>query len=191
MKGEWCYFQGHFSPETCERILALAQRIPDQQAVMGKGGDNKDLSHRRSRVRFIQVNDPDFQFLFDEIWRLGLVANRDWFNFHITNLSYIQLAEYDASYEGKYDRHHDVFWMNGDPHYHRKLTVIVQLSDPAEYEGGDFELFDLGGAYPDKQAIRTQGTVFVFPSFLPHALRPVTRGRRHSLAVWFDGPKWR
>jgi len=145
--------------------------------------------YRKSKIRFIQqANHPQFQWLFDELWKIGSQANRDWFNFHITNLSFIQLAEYDESYQGEYKKHHDVFYINNDK-YHRKLTCVVQLTNPATYEGGDFEMYDLN-EYPNKEDLRTQGTAIFLPSFITHAALPVTKGTRYSLAVWFEGGKW-
>jgi predicted 2-oxoglutarate/Fe(II)-dependent dioxygenase YbiX len=45
--------------------------------------------------------------------------------------------------------------------------------------------------YPNAEEMRQQGTVIFFPSFVRHAALPVTEGKRHSIAAWFDGPKWR
>lgn len=190
MRGDWCYFGRYFSKETCQKILDLGLKKPAKNAVLGVDGSTVDNNWRKSKVRFIQANDTDFQFLFDEIWKMGMQANRDWFNFHVTNLSFIQLAEYDSSYQGEYKKHHDVFWINNDK-YHRKLTCVIQLSDPNDYEGGDFEMFDLtGGQYPNKEDLRQQGTAIFIPSFTTHQANPVTKGTRYSIAVWFEGPKW-
>jgi PKHD-type hydroxylase len=190
MIGEWCYFNNYFDRETCQKILDLGLQLPAEDAKLGVAGmsDYSNDSYRKSKIRFIQSTNPDFQWLFDELWKMGMQANRDWFNFHITNLSYIQLAEYDESYSGEYKKHHDVFWVNND-NYHRKLTCVIQLTDPSEYEGGDFEMYDLT-QYPDKETIRQQGTAIFLPSFIPHAALPVTKGKRYSLAIWFEGPKW-
>jgi PKHD-type hydroxylase len=191
MKGEWCYFRNYFTPEQCSKILEDGLQLPAQEAKLGVAGMNeRDAGdHRKSKIRFIQQNNhPQFQWLFNELWLMGMQANRDWFNFHITNLSFIQLAEYDESYSGEYKKHHDVFWVNND-NYHRKLTCVIQLTDPSTYEGGDFEMYDLTD-YPNKEEMRTQGTAIFLPSFIPHAALPVTKGTRYSLAVWFEGPKW-
>lgn len=191
MNGEWCYFKQRFSKEQCETILREGMKLPVEDARIGTVGNELIVSDtRRSKIRFIKKEDPNFAWLFQEIWNMGLQANDEWFNFHISKLSYIQLAEYDESYQGEYQRHHDVFWMNNDPKYHRKLTCVIQLTDPSTYEGGDFEMYDTV-SIPDNQEIRTQGTALFIPSFLPHAATPVTKGTRYSLAVWFDGPKWR
>jgi PKHD-type hydroxylase len=191
MRGEWCYFGKYFTPEQCSKILENGLKIPAQDAKLGVAGmnDYSNDSFRKSKIRFIQADNPDFKWLFDELFKMGMQANKDWFNFHITNLSYIQLAEYDESYQGEYKKHHDVFWVNNDS-YHRKLTCVIQLTDPSEYEGGDLELFELS-EYPNKDELRQQGTAIFFPSFIPHQAHPVTKGKRYSIAVWFEGDKWK
>jgi PKHD-type hydroxylase len=190
MRGEWCYFSSYFSKKNCEDILKMGLTLPSSGAKIGVDGEVKTNDTRKSIIRFIEKKDKRFEQLFDTMWKLAIQSNDEWFDFHISKIDYIQLAEYDASYEGKYNKHHDVFWSNNDPKYHRKLSAIVQLTDPSEYDGGDFEFFGLN-EYPKKEEIRKQGTVTFFPSFLEHQATPVTRGKRYSLACWFDGPKWR
>jgi PKHD-type hydroxylase len=72
----------------------------------------------------------------------------------------------------------------------RKLSVTVSLTDPKEYKGGELE-FDFRNEDPDKKrAMRTcteilpKGSVVVFPSFVWHRVKPVTKGVRHSLVIW-------
>lgn len=190
MKGEWCYYRQAFTPEECDLILKLGLQLPQDDAKLGVGGDVSNNSFRRSKIRFIQKEQPQFGWLFDKMWKMALEANDTWFGFHISRISYIQLAEYDATYQGEYKKHHDVFWMNDDPYYHRKLTSVIQLTDPTTYKGGAFEVYDLT-QYPNADEIKEQGTTVFIPSFMPHAALPVTEGTRYSLACWFDGPKWR
>lgn len=189
MKGEWSYYKSYFTPEVCNKILEDGLKLPVQNATLGADGKNKNDEYRRSQIRFIQKTDPNFKWLFDEMWKMAIEVNDNWFGFNISKLDYIQLAEYDDSYQGEYKAHHDVFWMNNDPVYHRKLTAVVQLTNPNEYEGGNLELLNLS-QYPNAQEVREQGTVFFFPSFLTHQATSVTRGTRYSLACWFDGKKW-
>lgn len=191
MKGEWCYFKGHFSPDICNHILAQGLSIPAETPSMGVANSIINSEFRRGSVRFIQQDNENFKFLFDELWKLALQANDVWFDFHLSKLSYLQLAEYDEAVQGEYKRHQDVFWINNDPKYHRKLSCIIQLTDPDTYEGGNFELYETTMEQMVPQEIRTQGTVIFIPSFIYHAATPVTKGTRHSVAAWFDGPKWR
>jgi PKHD-type hydroxylase len=191
MKGEWCYFKNYFTQEQCDKILQDGLKLPAKDAKIGVAGmgEYTNNDYRKSKIRFIEkANHPQFSWLFDELMKMGMQANNAWFNFHITNLSYIQLAEYDESYSGKYKKHQDVFWMNNGK-YHRKLTCVIQLTDPSTYEGGNFEMYDLN-EYPNKDEIRTQGTAIFLPSFINHAALPVTKGTRYSIAAWFEGPKW-
>lgn len=190
MKGEWCFFNSYFSPQSCNEILEEGMKIPGGQATLSLDGNVTDDNFRRSEVRFIPNTNQKLGWLFDNLWKMAIIANNDWFNFHITRITFIQLAEYNSSYQGEYKKHHDVFWINNDPIYHRKLTAVVQLTDPNTYEGGDFQLYDVN-QYPDPKIIREQGTVIFLPSFVNHAALPVTKGVRHSLACWFEGPKWR
>ena len=191
MKGEWCYFKQHFTVQQCEKIQQIIKVRPYSDATIGLAGGKigTDDSYRRSKIRFAYNNDNELDWVFKELWMLAMWANKDWFNFHINKLDYIQVAEYDESYSGEYKRHIDVFWMNNDPNYHRKLSCIVQLTDPNTYEGCNLEFYDTNHI-PNVDEIRTQGTVIFFPSFISHAATPITKGTRYSIAAWFDGPKW-
>jgi PKHD-type hydroxylase len=190
MTGEWCYFKNKISVDVCEYIIKESLKLPKEEAKIGVSTSSLKVDEtRKSRISFIQKNNPLFEGVFDELWKMAIQANSDFFNFHITKLDYMQFAEYDSSYNGNYKRHHDVFWMNNDPKYHRKLSCVIQLTDPNDYDGGDLEIFS--DSKIDATEIRTQGTVIFFPSFMEHQANPVTRGIRYSLTSWFDGPKWR
>ena len=71
-----------------------------------------------------------------------------------------------------------------------KLSLIIQLSDPLEYEGGQFLLAD-EYEQPDLKALSQRGTVFCFPSPVRHTVKPVTSGVRKSLVAWIEGPKFK
>jgi PKHD-type hydroxylase len=191
MKGEWCLFKSYFTPEQCSQIIELSASLPKQKAEIGNNGTtSEDESRRRSVVSFIGVEDERYQWLFDELWKMALIANRDWFDYHLTKLDYIQFAEYDAEYLGEYKSHRDVFYITND-NYHRKLSAVIQLTDPSEYEGGDLQLHELQLEEPNPEDVRQQGSVLFFPSFILHQATPVTQGKRHSIAAWYYGPHWR
>jgi len=73
----------------------------------------------------------------------------------------------------------------------RKLSLTLNLTDPSEYDGGDLK-FDFGehaesGQFHTCEEIRPQGSMIVFPSFVPHCVTPVKRGTRYSLVCWSLG----
>jgi PKHD-type hydroxylase len=73
----------------------------------------------------------------------------------------------------------------------RKLSLTLNLSDPKTYKGGNL-LFDFGEHSQNDRFVecsnaREQGTIIVFPSFLPHCVTPLTEGKRYSLVLWTLG----
>jgi predicted 2-oxoglutarate/Fe(II)-dependent dioxygenase YbiX len=71
----------------------------------------------------------------------------------------------------------------------RKLSVVIQLSDPDEYEGGNLQLLDES----DKSYIapRKKGTVIVFDSRTRHRVQKIRSGTRRSIVAWIMGPRWK
>ena len=106
-------------------------------------------------------------------------------NFDITNTETVQLLEYKQG--DFYKQHIDILNKN-NKNQQRKITVVVFLSKPDTYEGGEFVLFDGG----DEFSFRLdRGDAIVLPSFVPHEVRQVSGGTRYSLTAWISGPKWR
>ena len=111
------------------------------------------------------------------------------FGVEVSDIFDIQYTIYDGEEQGHYDWHFDTFWAN-NTEYDRKLSITIQLSDPNDYEGGDF-IIDPQYEVPDKNKLRQKGTVFVFPSPIRHKVSPVKKGIRKSLVAWVEGPKWK
>jgi len=73
----------------------------------------------------------------------------------------------------------------------RKISLTINLNNPGEYEGGNL-MFDFGTHSETEQfiectEIRPQGSLIAFPSFIPHCVTPVTKGKRYSLVLWVLG----
>ena len=147
----------------------------------------EDLSIRRSELRWVSPStSPTIAKL---LWNYIATANRNAFGVDITNIWDIQYTVYKGTDDGHYDWHHDTFWGNASS-FDRKLSIIIQLSDPADYEGGKFEI-DPQYENPNEIALKKQGSILVFPSTIRHRVLPVTSGVRKSLVAWVEGPKWR
>lgn len=189
MKGMWCYHKNRWSSEYCESLIQRSKSENFFKGTIDDGIVNPNI--RRSEITFLQANDTRFRDVFSDLWVMALEANKSFFNFHISQLNFIQIGKYDAKDKGEYTSHQDVFWLNNDPNFHRKLSLSIQLSDPKDYEGGDLVFENIPGTTPTPEDIRSQGTAIFFPSFVYHKVTPVTKGTRYSLVAWFDGPKWR
>lgn len=110
--------------------------------------------------------------------------NADHFGFDLTGFGEpLQYARYVAG-KGHYDWHVD---SGPGPNSLRKLSIILQLSDEQDYDGGDVEF----QAAAVTRLPRKQGTFAVFSPFLLHRVTAVTRGERKSLVAWVTGPPFR
>ena len=74
--------------------------------------------------------------------------------------------------------------------------MTCQLTDGSEYKGGELE-FDSRDYDPPMRneakhvmkakEILPKGSIIVFPSFVWHRVKPVTKGCRYSLVLWNVG----
>lgn len=71
----------------------------------------------------------------------------------------------------------------------RKLSIVIQLSSPDDYEGGNLELID--GNNNRFVAPRLRGSVILFDSRTRHRVTKVRSGVRKSIVGWAIGPRWR
>lgn len=71
----------------------------------------------------------------------------------------------------------------------RKLSFSLLLSDPDEYEGGNFQM--LNGVKKSYIIPRKRGILAVFDSRTPHRVLKVTKGTRKSIVGWCVGPRWK
>lgn len=186
MRDWWQLWPQHFKPTTCAGLVRRALELPGQAASVGLGKHNRqDTKLRRSTVRWIP-RDKDWRDLWDRLRMMALEANQKAFGFELYDLPELQFAEYPADVQGHYDFHEDLDWVTTESSQ-RKLTLVMQLSAPDAYTGGDLELQEA----PLPSEFRRQGSVLVFPSFLRHRVQPVTQGVRYSLVGWYTGPPFR
>lgn len=170
----------------CQSLIERAQQQPAIDGTIGfDGGQHVDQTWRSSTIRWLDPRGQESD-LSRKLMYFVERANRDYFGLDLYGMFELQFTEYHATANGKYDWHHDVDLLSQTAH-HRKLSLVVQLSDPSEYEGGDFEFFNM----PQPVGFKQQGSVLVFPSFFLHRVTPVTAGVRRSIVSWIDGPKWR
>lgn len=183
---DWQMWPDLIADETCQQIIDLALSRPAQTGVVSQGDYIPEV--RTSEIRWFYPQDPEVADIYNVARHHFLWANANAWGFHIDWLPSLQFTTYRDGPRGHYTWHQDWFWRQGD-YYQRKLSMVIQLSDPATYEGGDLEL-DCREA-PATADLRKRGSLIVFPSFVHHRVTPVTQGVRHSLVAWMEGPRWR
>lgn len=186
MKNIWEVWTEALSADECRSIVERGLAYAPHDATIGfEESSRTDTGFRTSVVRWLDaVVDED---IVARLMQFVQASNRTNFGFDLHAPFDIQFTEYHGTSNGKYDWHHDV-WLDSPRPYARKLSVVVQLSDPSEYEGGTFEFFDV--AQPGELFL-PRGSILLFPSFLQHRVLPVTAGLRRSLVTWVEGPRWR
>ena len=181
MRTNWQHWNGLISKEECEGIAekCYSEGTFTDATVFSEQTYKPDSEIRNTRIGWIQ--NPKVKELVEYYL---LAANRNAFGFHVDYIPAVQFGEYT---EGSfYTWHHDIDW-NGDSMYDRKLSIVIQLSDENDYEGGDFEFRYI----QDPPNFRKQGSILVFPSYNMHRVTEVTKGKRLSLVCWMEGPRWR
>jgi len=172
-----------FTPKQCEMIIAAGRAEPKQTAAVGAGHEIKegriDTKTRTSHISWIPFKK--MLNMYKDIETVMKTTNGNHFGFD--GMSLTEAAQYTEYPEGGfYDWHvdNDVNFLHEPPV--RKISMTCLLSPESEFEGGDLELMD-----ENKVAKLKQGHAIFFASFIRHRVKPVTRGRRQSLVMWFGG----
>jgi PKHD-type hydroxylase len=184
---------GVFSPAECDRIIELGRQRPVEVAGLeGDDGTNQDDALRSAEIAWLPAVE-ETAWVLD---RLGEVCDdsNHRYGFELDGFGEdLQFTTYRRP-GAFYTWHQD--GLDG-PVANRKLSIVVQLSDPEAYEGADLELFQVVEDYdPDdarafRRAARARGSAMVFPAFEYHRVTPLVGGVRHSLVSWVSGPPFR
>ena len=186
----WQMWKGALPAKDCDWVLANGGKLEAKKGLVGgnSGAFTPVASDiRRSVIRWVR-REPEWNWLWSRIEGWIHEANSNAYGFALDRIESLQFTEYVAEEQGHYGWHEDIAWKSTKP-YQRKLSLVIQLSRPDEYEGGLLELAEDNPTDPLHFADR--GTVIVFPSYLKHRVTPVTRGKRHSLVAWMEGPNFR
>ena len=158
----------------------------EQRARVGGNATGDDLARiRRSQVSWLNKTQ-DTAWVYEKLAHIASSLNAQYYRFDLTGFGEaLQLTNYDQSEHGMYGWHVDY---GGNVAPSRKLSMVLQLTDPSQYEGGNLQIMTTG----DPNTVRKQrGFVVVFPSYVLHQVTPVTKGSRQSLVSWITGPAFK
>lgn len=113
----------------------------------------------------------------------GFDANHENFHYRIQGISNVQFLKYEPGMF--YKVHSDTSPERTSESFYRKLTIVLSLSEPSDYEGGDFFLYADG--LNKIKLNQQQGSIHVFPSYLNHKINPIKKGVRYSMVSWILG----
>lgn len=168
------FYRFNVPTAVCDEMLKVADLSTRQDAKVD-GIESPDPFHRTTEITWLPHGWYD-GVMTDS----GMTGNSKWL-LDIHGGELIQVGWYKPG--GHYKMHADVNPFDTRRGYHRKVTVVLCLSD--EYEGGALVL-------DGEDPIRLRkGQGVVFPSLLPHGVEPVTSGVRVTAVKWLTGPFWR
>lgn len=177
------WWDGAFTDAELDWLQNYAKNADTTAFVGGRevNGVNKDI--RRSQVSWLQ-NTPDTKWVFDKLADVASELNARFFRFDLVGFGEaLQMTNYDSSENGMYGWHVDY-----GGNVSRKLSIVVQLSNPQDYEGGELQIkTDSNHLTVKKQ----RGFIAAFPSYTLHQVTPVTKGNRQTLVAWISGPPFK
>jgi PKHD-type hydroxylase len=179
------WWENGFTDQELDWLQDQAIRA-DQRAQVGGNPAEDSLSKiRRSQVSWLNKSQ-NTSWVFEKLAHIVSALNAQYYRFDLSGFGEaLQLTNYDQSEHGMYGWHIDFLGNTGPS---RKLSVVLQLSDPSNYEGGNLQVMTSG----EPNTVRKQrGLVAVFPSYVLHQVTPVTKGSRQSLVAWITGPAFK
>lgn len=175
--------------DECRKIRELGELMVFHAGSVGNNHEDKEI--RDSEIAWIN-DDPNQPEIEGRVWLLQRMAdtmgmvNRDKFQLLLNHFNPMQFTKYGLNQH--YTWHVDVH-ENQESTEHRKLSAVLFLTGPDEYEGGEL-LLNIGGNPESVVSLRPPaGTVVFFYSHIPHCVMPVTKGDRATIVVWGLGPK--
>src|SRR5210317_954823 len=174
----YAYWENAFTKEECNKIIKIAK---EKGLLKGVTKGNSDI--RLSKITWLYSSD-DLDWVFRKITDIVLNLNNRFFQFDLHGLNEgLQFTNYKAP-SNKYGKHID----RSVNSLIRKLSLSIQLTDPKEYEGGELFLYENEKGTEMK---KEQGTLVLFPSYILHEVKPVTKGERNSLVSWVTGKQFK
>lgn len=177
---QFAWHDSLFTRDELNTIIEIGNSTTLNKATTYGGSDE---SVRNSTTSFLFPNEVT-GWIYERLAALVINMNDRFFGFDLFTMEQgLQFTRYTAPGQ-HYAWHQD----HGPNSSTRKLSLSVQLNDPSEYKGGEFQM--LVSAKPIKIK-RQLGFVTLFPSYTLHRVTPVKEGTRYSLVCWVSGPPFR
>jgi PKHD-type hydroxylase len=203
----WVYWDGGFTPEEIKKMCDYfdSQGVERGTTIgsteVGPNGENivkvdTNEKSRKSNVKFYNYdkNNQDTLWIFERLNWIIDQANSCFYGFDLNGFDSFQYTEYNDTEEGRYDWHQDMVLgknMPNDMVETRKLSMTLCLNEyGVDFEGGEFQI-NSSKESEAEDCPSQLGRAFLFPSYMIHRVKPVTRGKRKSLVVWVLGPKFK
>lgn len=184
-KDNSAYWEGFLTDEEINYLTNVNNWSNVAPAQIGSGVTNQNI--RSTKISWLELSHEN-KDIWNKLSRVVAEVNSRYFHFDLTGFyEPIQLGIYTAEDKGHYDWHVDMFI--GNKSVPRKLSMVLMLSDPSEFEGGELLLKSDSDKYTSLSMAK--GRAWFFPSYMLHKVTPVTKGTRKTLVLWVGGPQFK
>ena len=159
------YFKSALTPKFCDDVIKFALSSKETMGVIGDYTDAKQMNKE-------QIKDVKVKRNSDVVW-----LNENWIYKEIH--PYIHTANKNAGWNFKWER-----------------SQIAQFTKYKLNQYYDWHCDSNAKPYSDPKSldngkILPKGSIIVFPSFVWHRVKPVTKGTRYSLVIWSTGDPYK
>lgn len=173
----------YFSEAWCNDVISFMDNV-EPNPDLGKA------TYRKCTVRILGQEHKIFQNVFNDMIKF-VKANAPRLNVDLDYRIDGNSMQYLTYNQGDFvSKHNDTRTVESATDFktNRKLSMTIILSDPSEYQGGEF-VFDPSVKIPFK--VEGKGTTALFTSHSYHWVNPITSGTRKILFIFLTGPEWR
>ncbi len=181
-----CWWDDAFTEKELDILQGLVLKQKDR-ANVGNGNIPEDELEkvRRSKVGWLPKNE-EVTWVYEKLSYVVSQLNARFYQFDLTGFGEpLQLTNYNSEEQGMYRWHQD---FGSSASTSRKLSLVLQLSHPSDYEGGNLQILTCG---EPTTVNKKRGHIAVFPSWTLHQVTPVTKGTRQTIVTWISGPQFR
>jgi PKHD-type hydroxylase len=174
----WCQ---PYTKEGCDKIIDIGNSLLPKEIVVDASGNV--VRSKNGTSCFLPIND-DTRWIFETCSKHIIEINSKFFEYDLHYLSEMQFTVYDE--DGDFvPKHLDTFYESTTI---RKLSFMIQLSDPTTYEGNEHLLH-----FDQEPTISKDGFghMTIYPSSTLNEVTPLKKGKRCVLMGWVVGPKFK
>lgn len=189
-------FDDYNDPDLSDNLIQKYSRLSDEEINrIREYGDSLDKTSVKLYGKFDETHvnasgshfpyNDETSWIYDKMADIGREINKEHFKYDLTGF---RENFYYLRYQSPVDHFNWHVDIGGHTPSPRKLSLVLQLSDPSEYEGGEFDVLV---STHHERGIKAKGIISAFPSYKIHRVTPVTSGIRRTLTMFLVGPNFR
>tara|TARA_R110000782_G_scaffold68953_2_gene138749 strand:- start:91 stop:675 length:585 start_codon:yes stop_codon:yes gene_type:complete len=180
----FAWWEGAFTNQELDWLQQKTKEASQEAQIGGSEDGVVDSNTRRSTLKWLSKSQ-ETAWVFEKLGHVISSLNKDYFDFNLTGFGEeLQLTNYSEENQGTYSWHQDF----GGAGPSRKLSLVLQLSDPNDYEGGELQILN---KKEPTSVPKKRGLITVFPAWTLHQVTPVVKGTRQTLVTWVSGPAFK